>query len=516
MKQLLLSLLILFAAFGCQKKADKEQMQSLRIDFQEGDLPSLHPHDLVIYLRGLSISKTLYETLTRINTEGNVELAGAEKVEISPDQLHYIFTLRDQWWSDGTKVTAYQYEKGWKGALAPLSTCTRADLLYCIKNGAEAKQGLLPLDAIGVKALDEKTLSVELDYPTPYFLELTTQCLTAPVQEMEHQEPKAFNGPFMVDEWKKGNCMYLKPNPFYWDKKNIHLKTIEIYFVEDVNTVFSLFEKGELDWVGVPLCPLSAELIQQLYQEKNLNSKAIGRSFYIFLNTEHPILKSTKIRQALSLAVDRTAITGHILLGGQPSEKPLSHLLLPLPPLSSLKEDRALAKEYFAKGLEELNLTKKELPPLEISYSQQANRKQVAEYLQEQWSQIFDIKVSLKNVEWNILRSNLEKGLFTISMAYEGAYYRDPLEVLERYTTRNPANFSQWLHPPFSQKIAEAKYESNAEQRMHLLAEAEKLIVEEMPHIPICSDCLLFSHPTQLKDFVLDSLGAIDFSRAHF
>jgi oligopeptide transport system substrate-binding protein len=515
MKHILLIFLLILTVVGCQKPIVKRSLRQLKINFQEGDLPSLHPHDLVIYLRGLSLAKTLFEPLTRINAEGEVELAGAKSVEVSSDQLRYTFTLRQNFWSDGTLVTAQQYESAWKSVLTPQSTCTRADLLYCIKNAEEAKKGALSMEAVGVKAVNDNTLVVELLYPTPYFLELTAQCVTAPLKDLSKGQVE-FNGPFMVVEWKKGDLIRLKPNPHYWDKAHIQLESIEIYFMEDVNTTFSLYEKGGLDWVGVPLCPLSPELIQHLLQKKSLASKAIGRSFWIFLNTECSALNSTKIRQALSLAIDREEITDHILIGGQPSIKPLSMQLLPLAPLKPLKENIAEAQALFEEGLHELGYTRQTLPVLEISYSQQANRKQIAEYLQEQWKKIFSIDVQLKSVEWNVLRSNLDKGLFTVSMAYEGAYYRDPLELLERYASLGPSNFCRWLHPSFSQKIAEAKYEINFHARMQLLAEAEKILVEEMPFIPICNDRLLFSHSSNLAGYVIDSIGAIDFSRAHF
>lgn len=513
MKKLTLCLLILLTLSGCQKQSEKPTNR-LRINFQEGDLPSLHPHDLVIYLRGLSLAKVIHEPLTRINAEGKIELAGAEAVKLSSDQLRYTFTLRNNAWSDGTPVTAQHYERAWKAALSPTSTCSRAELLYALKNGEEAKKGALPLETIGVKATDEKTLVVDLAYPNPYFLELMAQAIALPLIDPQNKNPTLFSGPFVVDEWKMGSSMRLKPNPYYWNKQNVHLEQVDISFIEDVNTVYSLYEKGELDWVGVPLCPLSSELIQQLELKDQLRSQPIGRSFWIFLNTENHPLTSPLIRQALSLAIDRAAITNHILLGGQPSLKPLSNQLLPLILPLFLKEDVSEANYLLDKGLEELGLTRGTLPPLEISYSQQSPRKQLAEYLQETWSKKLGIEVRLKGIEWNVLRTNLEKGLFCVSMAYEGAFYKDPLELLERYATHNPSNFSQWLFPAFGSKISQAKNERDTHQRMKLLGEAEVILMEQMPFIPICSDRLLFSHTPSFSGYVIDSLGALDFSYA--
>jgi oligopeptide transport system substrate-binding protein len=512
MKKMMMMLVLLLTIIGCGK-APVKQWDKLHLNFQEGDLPSLHPHELVIYLRGLSIAKALFEPLTRISAEGKVELAGAEKVELSEDQLHYTFTLRENHWSDGSLVSAHHFEKAWKAALAPLSSCSRADLLYPLENAVEAKKGICSIDLVGVHAIDDKTLKVDLAFPSPHFLELVAQAITAPLVDPDNKENILFNGPFMVDLWKKGSVLRLKPNPYYWDREHITLKQIDISFIEDINTAYTLYEKGEIDWMGVPFCPLSAELILRLKENNLLKSHPIGRSFWVFLNTKDPLLASPSIRKALSFALDRKAITSHVLIGGNPSLKPLSLGLLPLKPGQKIEENLEKAKSAFEKGLAELGLNRATCPPLEISYSQQAMRKQLAEYLQETWHNVLGIEVKLKSVEWNVLRSNLEKGLFAVSMAYEGAFYKDPLELLERYTSDTPSNFSQWINPSFVKKIQVAKYETDDQRRLYLLSEAEEILLEQMPFIPICSDCVLFTHPPEMKGYVIDSIGALDLSR---
>ncbi len=176
---------------------------ALKIDFQEGDLTSLHPHELIIYLRGISIGKTLFEGLTRMDEQGKAQLAGAQSVDISRNGLFYIFKLRENHWSDGTPVTAIQYESAWKEALSPVSFCKRAELLYMVKNAAEAKRGEVPLDAIGIKALDDQTLFIELARPSPHFLELLAQPICAPLKNPSEKTISHFNGPFLLDKWDR-------------------------------------------------------------------------------------------------------------------------------------------------------------------------------------------------------------------------------------------------------------------------------------------------------------------------
>lgn len=514
-KEKLCSIILLLSLFlvGCQKEKENK-MSTLKINFQEGDLPTLHPHDLMIYLRGISIAKCLFEGLTRIDKQGKAELAGAASIDASSDGLRYTITLRENHFSDGAPVTASHYEKAWKTALSPVSSCSRANLLYVFKNAEEAKRGIVSLDEVGIKASDDKTLIVDLAYPSPHFLELLTHPIFYPIRSPEKKEITVFNGPFKVDRWERGLLLRLKPNPYHWNRNNVSLKQIDVSMMQDMATVFTAYENKAIDWIGVPLCNLTVEQISQLKQENSLRSHPVDRAFWVFLNTENPAFSSPLIRQALSLAIDRHKITQHILVGGQPLSKPFPDTLLPSIPAKQIDENLSLAKQLFDQGLKELNLTKQSFPPISISFAQQANRKQLAEYLREAWSDAFGIDVQLDSQEWNVLRANIDKGLFEITGCFEAAFYKDPLEVMERFISRNSGNFSQWINSSFSQAISSAKREKNPEQRTELMAQAEQILIDEMPFIPICSDKLLFAHNSALKDYAFDYVGAIDFSYA--
>lgn len=505
---------ILLLNSACNKNSKEEFMKnSLKIDFQEGDLTTLHPHDLMIYLRGISIGKTLFENLTRIDENGKASLAGAKSVDISPDGLTYTFELRENHWSDGTLVTGAQYELAFKEALSPSSPCPRPDLLYMIKNSIEVKREELPIDALGVKAIGNR-LTIELNRPSPHFLELLAQPLCAPLQNPRDRDIKAFNGPFHVTEWKRNDHLILKPNPHFWNREKVEIPEIEVMMVQQPETAMALYEEKKLDWIGVPLCPLSTEQIDHLQKKNLIISRPIERAFWVFLNTKHEALSLPEIRQALSLAINRETITHNVLIGGNPLDKPLPHSLLPLSSHTLLKEDLEEAKRLFQVGLEKLGKTPKDFPPLVITYSQQANRKQLAEYLQDTWSSALGIEIKLEPQEWNVLRTNLGNGDFEVSGAYEASFYHDPLEIMERMVTLNSSNFPQWTFPLYQQKIGEASHEVNVDERMHLLSEAEDILIEQMPFIPISSDRFLFAHHPKLRGYTFDSVGAIDFSYA--
>lgn len=168
----------------------------------------------------------------------------------------------------------------------------------------------------------------------------------------------------------------------------------------------------------------------------------------------------------------------------------------------------------FELGLKELGLTRETFPPLEISYSQQAGQKQLAEYLQQVWSQTFQIKVNIVAQEWNILRKDLENGRFQVSGCFDAAFYNDPLEIMEKFVSLNSNNFSKWIDEDFKEKVYSAKQEFILEKRQKILADAEQLLIQEMPFIPISSDEFIYAHHPKLKGYVFDSVGACDFSLA--
>ncbi|MFZ0565843.1 MAG: peptide ABC transporter substrate-binding protein [Chlamydiales bacterium] len=487
----------------------------LNLNFQEGDLPSIHPHHLEDHLRGGVLALLLYEGLTCIDKKGKVELAGARELHISEDQTLYTFTLHPREWSDGTPLTAYHYEKAWKQAIAPNSDCPRAGLFYIIKNGIEAKKAEVSLDQFGVHAIDNHTLQVELNFPAPYFLRLLTEPIFLPVLRDE-KDPKYFNGPFLIKEWIRGERLTLEPNSHFWDAKQISLSKINISFVSDPNTVLSMYEKKAIDFIGEPLCRLSNEAVIHLQEKGVLKTQYPARFFWVFFNTEKTPFHNSKIRQAFSTAVSRQLITNHILAGDIPL-----YTLFP-DGLSRAKEkivdaDPKKARALFEEGLQELGLTRTTFPAITLSYFLHVpGFKPLAEYFQEVWEQAFQIPVSLEGTEWNVYFTLLQKGQFSVGGYTDEARYQDPIEFLQRFEHKDEVNISNWTSPKLNEKILKIRQSTNFEEREHLLKEAEEMVLQAMPIIPICTHVHFYTHSENLKGIKLNPTGAIDFSRAYF
>ncbi len=483
----------------------------LNINFQEGDFPSLHPHDLMPITRGLALSKVLYEGLTRENEEGIPELAGAESIDISEDRLRYIFKLRKNFWSDGTPVTAFEYERGWKEVLDPNSLSIMPELLWMLKNGEKAKRGEVSLDEIGVKALDAETLVVDLEYPVPHFLGRTAQPICAPLKEPKNRGVLLFNGPFIIDVWEKGVALNLKKNPHFWNRDQIKLDKIKGTFVEDQNAVFACYKSGAFDWLGIPFCPISKNQIKELNERMELRAHPIDRIFWVCLNTKQNHLSSPKIRKALGMAIDRKAVTEHISIGSEILRKPFPEREISNPSVR-IHENKQAAKQLFEAGMEELGYTRETFPEIEILSINQGNRLEFFQFLQDTWIKTFGIKVRLTEQTAAVIRSAIYAETFQVTSLFMMPYCSNYMEIFERLGISVSTNWSRWMNAEYREFLDLAKRNPNPDARKELLASAERILAEESPVLPVFVERLFYSHNPKFKGFRIDSTGAVDVS----
>jgi oligopeptide transport system substrate-binding protein len=507
-----LVLVLFFSLTCCTDKAQKHSAKMLRINFQDGDLPSIHPH-LGIDYRMRSLQSALFEGLTRMDKKGVPQPAAAEKINISDDQTRYTFTLRSSRWSNGEPVTAFQFEKAWKMAIATGSPCRRADLFYVIKNVAKAKQGKVELEEVGIHAVDEKTLVVLLEHPAPYFLELISNPIFAPIATESMEDPNLFNGPFLVDNWKRDEFIILKKNPLYWDMPNVNLEKVEILFITDPLTAVQLFEKGELDWIGSPFSHIPVEMIPALQKKYRLYTQEVARIYWLYCNTEVLPFNNASIRKALSFAINRNEIVEHVLLAQAAATTPLpSSLSLLNTDKSSCLANPSLALSFFKQGLQELGIASDAFPPIVLSYSHIAGQKQLAEVIQSNWQKTLGIKVHLSGAEWNVFFSNLSKGKFQIGGCIKSALFRDPIYHLELLQDKAHAyNVCRWEDPVYQSLLVQARLSTNEEERRRLLRETEEILIDQMPVIPIYSEVYLYMIQPSIKGIIVQDMGHVDF-----
>ncbi len=452
------------------------------------------------------------------------EFATAESVEISEDQLRYTFRLRNTHWSDGIAVTAYDFEKTWKTNLDPSFPCDFAQYLYFIKNAKRAKQDDCTLNEIGVKALDDYTLQVDLEYPVPYLLSALSIPFFYPtpshvVDSQDEWTLKNYvgNGAFRLVKWLPYNSITVEKNPCYWDQKNVHLDKISLSIVQDPTTALSMYENHELDWAGSPFFELPEDSLASLKKKGELEEFSIAGTYFYGFNTQEIPFNNVHIRRAFSLAIDRTAIIDGILqLGQAPAMGIVPPTMwesqFPISGSTAIEEANLL----FQIGLSELNLTKEQLPSITLSYNTDGTHHKIAQAIQQQWNEAFGIHINLENKEWKVFLDELKKGKLQIARVGLLAAINDPSLLLNtfRYTTSG-MNSTNWVNLDYSEMLALAEQTADPKLRMDLLKKAEKILFDEMPIAPIFFYKGSYLKRPYVKDVYISELIDIDLKWAY-
>jgi oligopeptide transport system substrate-binding protein len=510
---------------GAAKKEDVPQ--HLRVNIRTEPF-SLNPGLANDAVSGTILRQT-FEGLTRINADGEPELAMAEDYEVSDDLKTYTFKLRDAKWTNGDPVTAHDFEYAWKWALDPKNESQYAYQLYYLKNGEKANAGEVPLDEVGVKALDDKTLQVTLENPTPYFLELTAFYTYLPVNsKIAKENPKWYtdageqytsNGPFKMVEWEHNNKIVLEKNPDYWDADTVKLEKIEMFMVNDDNTELTMFRNGELDWAGAPFGQLATDAIPQLEQEGILHNQPIAGTYWYKFNTENEFLKNKNIRKALAYAINRKAIVENITKGGQiPAMAAVPPTMFPENEKGYFKDnDVETAKQLLEQGMKELGISDPSQIKLTLSYNTNEMHAKIAQAIQDMWKKELGIEVTLDNQEWAVYIEKLHQGDYDIGRMGWLGDFNDPINFLELYRDKDGGNNdTRWEHPKFKQLLIDSAQESDQEKRKQMLKEAEEILMDEMPIAPIYFYTNTWVQNENLKGVVVTGLGDAQLKWAYF
>ncbi len=473
------------------------------------------------------VIKMLYEGLMRIDPTGKPSCAVCEHVAISEDQKTYIFHFRKTFWTNGTSVTAYDFEYAWKKVLDPQFKTPFAYLFYPIKNAERIKTQGLSVDEFGVYARDDYTLEVQLEHPTPHFLELAAHWIYSPLcKEVDQLHPGwayygddtyVSNGPFRLAKWKRNAEIQVVKNPLYWDSEAVSINQIDISIVEDPERALALYQKGELDWIGEPLSEIPPEAFTISDYDKKIVSHPIAALHWYALNINRPPFTSKKCRKALAIALNRKDILDTLFSG----RAKCAYSILP-PGLS--QHDRPYftdganedAKRLFEEGLEELGLTSKNLPPFTITCSDQEIHHSIAEVVSKQWKEVLGIEVQIEAHKWDrFMELWCGKNEAQIIAMTWYCYIYDPSYILDQLTSvSHEMNFSQWHNDTYTNYIEQAKHCIDTTKRLDLLHNAETLVMEELPVIPLFYYTFKYMKKEYLDNIYLSHLGQIDFKWA--
>lgn len=470
-----------------------------------------------------NICKMLFEGLTRLDSKGTPHLAIAQSVEISRNFKEYLFKLKKCYWSDGSLITAYDFEYSWKKILSPHFSTPFSYLFHPIKNAQNAKEGLCGIEEVGVKALNSSTLLINLEYPTPEFLELASLAIYSPVHHiidkihpdwgLRGSEDFVCNGPFLIKKTAQNVRYELAKNPFYWDKENVKLQ--QIHLTKESSLVAnSMFKNEETDWLGMPLRPW-----EPFFEEnpETMTDSTFSGVHWCLFNTEKFPFQNANLRKAFRLAINQKDLVSKLPYTCSPATTalPLSHTMNY--DSSNMHGDEALALELFETALKELGLSRKKFPLITLVFSNTTLREKTARYLVEKWKNLFQIPCRVEKYEYSTFFSKVMKSDFQLATLYWKSLIDNPLYTLKIFKNRNETiNFPRWSHPDYQKLLDLAQQETNVNERIKHLSSAERLLMEESPLIPLYHEREKIIKKRHLRNIVYSkTTGYFDLKNAY-
>jgi oligopeptide transport system substrate-binding protein len=355
------------------------------------------------------------------------------------------------------------------------------------------RQVLLDFREVGIRAIDDRTLEIELENPTPYFLDLLAFYPLAPVHrgclerygnpDWKRPENIVTNGAFRLAQRRIRDRIRLVKSDTYWDRDNVRVSVIDALSIDDRTTGLNLYLTGKCDWMTQPPPNAIRELLAQKPPRNDINPYPQLTTYFYLLNTTRPPLDDVRIRRALSLALDREEITRVATAAGEMSAFSLvppqlpGYTQQPCPPYDPEEARRLLAEAGYPNGIG--------LSTLEIHYNTDQVHQSVAELARKQWQRELGITVTLRNEEWATSQATIRQMKFMIARRSWIGDYLDPNTFLDMFVTDGPNNATGFSHVEYDRLIAGAAQEPNEEKRMRMLEQAERILMDEMPIIPV-------------------------------
>lgn len=501
-------ILIFFSSCNPPKKNSLFQQLNLNIPSDPSTLDPRKGGDVV----SATIHFLLFDGLMRGNPDGSLSLSLAESYEISEDRKTYTFHLRNCFWSNGSPITAYDFEKSWKDILDPAFPAPNAHLFYPIKNAEAAKRGNCPLAEVGLHAINPTTFEVVLEQPTPYFLELISFCVFFPIpkESPPSEELLICSGPFTLKSWKHDYELLLEKNGRYHHKDEIQLNQIHFSMIKHEMTALEMFEKGLIDILGQPVLPLPADSVGDLLKKKMIKTRPIGATTFCAFNVDRFPFNNRNIRKAFALAINRQEIVSNITTLNEKVALEMIPSCLKKSQSTHFFEDGSIqkAQELFQKGCEELGIAPEKFPEVTYFYSNSEQHYKIAQAIQQQWLKALQVKVHLQNFDHKVFMKRLLQKEFDLAQTYWIAQYNDPMNILERFKFKdNAKNYPHWENKEYIQLLDQSMAVASEEERRKLMHKAESLFIEEMPLIPIFHwSCAYIAKP-YVKSFDLAPLG---------
>ncbi|HEX9876746.1 MAG TPA: peptide ABC transporter substrate-binding protein [Gammaproteobacteria bacterium] len=461
-----------------------------------GESDSIDPHRAES-TNASNIQRDLFEGLLNEAPNGDLIPGAAESWQVSDDGLTYTFNLRrDARWSNGEPVTSADWVYSLRRSLDPKTLSRYTFILSPILNADAIAAGERPPTDLGVRALDDYTLEITLESPTPYFLGLMTH-QTSWVVHPESVEVHGdqftrpgnlvSNGAFMLDEWVVQSHLKLVRNPYYWDNDATVLDEVWFHATEDLSAELRRYRADELD-ITYEVPKQQMAWIRENMADDMAFAPYLGTYYYGFNVTRPPFKDKPKLRRALALAIDRDIITRDITAAG---EQPAYGWVPPvngyegqqMPEASWMQAEReAEARRLYA----EAGYSADNPLRTEILYNTEENHRRIAVAIASMWRQVLGVEADILNQEWKVFLDTRAQRIDT--QVYRSGWigdYNDANTFAELLLSTSGLNHAGYANSDYDALVRRAAREGDLAKRAELLQEAEAMLLEDMPIMPI-------------------------------
>lgn len=488
----------LLLACGGATEADNAAAEGILLMGNGSEPKGLDPH-LVTGVPESRLLRSLLEGLVAAHPTDDLNPAPgvAESWSSNEDFTVWTFNLREAQWSNGDPVTAGDFVYSWQRILSPALGAEYAEMLYVLENGSDFHQGRTEdFSQVGVKALDDRTLEVRLEGATPHFLGMLVHTSFLPVNPRVVEAHGGMtdrqsgwstlanyvgNGPFQLTQWVTNQIIEVERSPTYWDASTVQLNGIRFYPIDNVNTEETMFRNGRLHLTST-VSPDKIPSFQSEIPDQMRIEPYLGSYFYR-VNVTRPPFDDVRVRRALALSIDKQLLVDRVTQGEQAPATGFTPAGIdgykPFDTVQFNPEEakRLLAEAGYPNG--------EGFPEVEILINTSEAHRKVAQAIQAMWQQQLGINIGIYNQEWKVYldsQSNLD---YQISRAGWIGDYIHPTSFLDIFTSGNGNNDTGWSNTQYDALISRARVAPTDAARMEFLQQAEAVLLDEMPIIPI-------------------------------
>ncbi len=512
-----------FAGCGAREtRAARATAEGLLLVGNGAEPQELDPH-LVSGVPEHRVLSALFEGLVDLDPETLEPIPGvAEWWSVTSDGLMYTFYLRKgAHWSNGDPLTAHDFVYAWERILTPTLASEYASMLHCLKNARAFNMGgIRDFSQVGAKAIDEYTLEVRLEQPTPYFLSLHVHYTWYPVPHMlieslggmtarntkwTQPEHMVSNGAFKLATWEPDKVIRVEKNPRYWNADAVRLQGIAFYPISDPMTEDRTFRTGGLHLTeNVPLPKID---IYQQEQFPFLRIDPYLGTYYYRLNTTRPPFDDVRVRQAFALSLDRDTLVAQVVNAGR---QPAAHYVPPATggytstarmPYDVEQARRLLAEAGYPGG--------KGFPKVELLYNTSEDHRRIAEAVQQMWNEALQVDVHLLNQDWKVYLNSMNMLNYDIARSGWIGDYSDPYNFLECFLSGNGNNRTGYASEAYDRLVHKGASVMYKAGRLATYQQAEETLLADAPIIPVYFYTRPYLKSPDVKDWQPNPLGYI-------